>query len=345
MIYRCGNLQYNRKGQKNKIGTRRSIRFKIMIITTLIVIGVMMVCEGVLQYSMNSLTESILVDTLQPMAGQSAKAVEANIHLMADRMMGLALDSRLTGEETVVVEEDVQPAEGEELQMDGETQPTEDPALPAAEGSPDADKLAVLKGARNIYEFYGIGLYDLSGNVIVWDGDIYGSLSEADWFALLQETENLTVADSLVTEGYVGIPMAMPVKTNGETSTYLVGIYKYDMLSEVLGAIHVGKNGMALIINEEGKVVGHPVAEVVMQEPNIYELDTTDSAHMIFDRMISRETGATEGMVNGQESYVAFCPVRGTRWSFAVEVPKTDYAEQTDIAVYNTVVGTFEEAI
>lgn len=84
--------------KKNKIRTKRSIRFKIMIITTLIVVGVMLVCEGVLQSSMNSLTESILIDTLQPMAGESAKAVEANIHLMADRMMGLALDNRLTGE-------------------------------------------------------------------------------------------------------------------------------------------------------------------------------------------------------------------------------------------------------
>lgn len=345
--------------KKNKIGTKRSIRFKIMIITTLIVIGVMLVCEGVLQYSMNSLTESILVDTLQPMAGQSAKAVEANIHLMADRMMGLALDSRLTGDTAVAVEENTQPAEGEEQQaddeiyvtegegqqVDGETHPTDGEMLPEAEGSSDADKLAVLEEARNLYEFYGIGLYDLSGNVIVCDGDIYGSLSEAEWFALLQETDNLTIADPLVTEAYIGIPMAMPVKTNGETSAYLVGVYKYDMLSEVLGAIHVGKNGMALIINEEGKVVGHPVTEVVMEEPNIYELDTTDSAHVIFDRMISRETGAVQGIVNGQDSYVAFCPVRGTRWSFAVEVPKTDYAEVTDIAVYNTVVGTFAALI
>lgn len=56
--------------KKNKIRTKRSIRFKIMIITTLIVVGVMLVCEGVLQSSMNSLTESILIDTLQPMAGE-----------------------------------------------------------------------------------------------------------------------------------------------------------------------------------------------------------------------------------------------------------------------------------
>lgn len=326
--------------KKNKIRTKRSIRFKIMIITTLIVVGVMLVCEGVLQSSMNSLTESILIDTLQPMAGESAKAVEANIHLMADRMMGLALDNRLTGEQSLTVELDVQTAEEEEQPVDGESHPTNGVMSSVAEGSSDADKLSVLEEARNLYEFYGIGLYDLNGEIIVQDGDIYDRLSETEWFALLQETDNLTIADPLVTEAYIGIPMAMPVKTNGETSAYLVGVYKYDMLSEVLGAIHVGKNGMALIINENGKVVGHPMTEVVMQEVSIYELDTADSAHAIFDRMVSRETGSAEGLVNGQESYVVFCPIRGTRWSLAIEVPKADYAEETNRAIYSTVIGT-----
>lgn len=293
-------------GKKDKIRTKRSIRFKIMAMTTAIVIGVMLICTAIMRYSMQNLTEYILLDVLQPMAGESAKAVEANIHLMADRMMSLASDSRFTSAQ-----------------------------------STSADRTEVLKEARNVYEFYGIGIYDKSGNALATDGEIYGSLTETEWFALLQETDNLTIADPLITEEYVGIPMGFPVKTAGETTAYLVGTYKYDMLSEVLGAIHIGQSGMALIINEDGKIVGHPLTEVVREEVNIYELDTTVSAHQIFDRMVTRETGSAEGIVNGQASYVAFCPVRGTRWAFAVEVPKTDYMESTNVAVYNTMVGTF----
>lgn len=289
-------------GKRNKIRTKRSIRTKIMVMTTIIVIGVMLVCTAIMQNSMQHLTESILLDVLQPMAGESAKAVESNIHLMADRMMSLASDSRLAGAQT---------------------------------------QAAVLSEARNTYEFYGIGLYDMNGKAVKRDGEIYDSLAGTEWFALLQETDNLTIADPLITEEYVGIPMAMPVKTNGATSGYLVGVYKYDMLSEVLGAIHIGQSGMALILNEEGKVVGHPEENVVRQAVNIYDLDTTESAHQIFDRMITRETGSAEGIVNGQESYVAFCPIRGTRWSFAVEVPKTDYMESTEMALDNTKKGTF----
>lgn len=295
------------KEGKDGIKVKRGIRGKIMAMTILIVMGVMLVCAAILRYSMGNLTEDILLDVLQPMAAQSAKAVEANVHLMADRMMGLAEDDRMNGSKE--------------------------------------ERKAVLEEARNTYEFYGIGIYELDGTAKTVDGEVYENLAEAEWFALLQESDNLTIADPLVIEEYVGIPIGMPIKKDGETKAYLVGIYKYDMLSEVLCTIHMGQSGMALIINEEGKVVGHSSTEVVKQGLNIYELDTANSAHRIFDRMISRETGSAEGIVNGQEAYVAFCPVRGTRWSFAVEVPKTDYMHSTNIALYNTMVGTFAALI
>jgi len=298
----------NQKNTKMKI--KRSIRFKIMTITTLIVICVMLACSLIIRYSMQNLTESILLDILQPMVKQSSKAVEANLHLMADRIIGIAADSKLTTLDST--------------QEDMET---------------------VLKNARNTYEFYGIGIYDMDGNSIALDGDIVETISTEKWFELLQESDNLTIADPLITNNYTGIPMAMPIKIDSETTAYLVGIYKYDILSEVLSSIHIGQSGMALIINEDGKIVGHPQTSVVQEEFNIYELDTADSAHQIFDRMITKETGSAQGNVNGQESFVSFCPVRGTHWSFAVEVPKTDYMQYTNIALLNTIFCTVTSLI
>lgn len=45
----------------------------------MIIIGIMLVSSGILHHSMQSLTESILLDVLQPMAGESAKTVEQAI--------------------------------------------------------------------------------------------------------------------------------------------------------------------------------------------------------------------------------------------------------------------------
>ena len=293
------------KEKSNKIKTTRSIRTKIMVTTTIVIIVVMLVCSAIMTYSMQGLTKSILLDVLQPMTKQSAKAVEGNLHLMADRMMDLATDSRLT-----------------------------DASRPVTE------KLAVLEEASSKYEFYGIGLYDLEGSLIVEEGKAIQDLSQREMYALMVETDNLTVADPEITEDYIGIPMGMPVKVGDSTGAYLVGIYKYDMMSEVLGEINIGISGMALIINDEGTIVGHPDADVVRQQINIYELDTTESAHEIFDHMINRETGSAQGVVNGQDAYVAFCPVRGTQWSFAIEVPTEDYMYSTNMALANTLVAT-----
>ena len=118
----------NKKKKKTEIKAKRSIRFKIMVLTTLIVLGVMLVCTAVMRYSMRSLTETILIDVLQPAARQSAKAVEANIHLMADRIMDIASDKTLARAD----------------------------ALPA-----QIDW--VLDDAANTYEFYGIGVYNTDG--------------------------------------------------------------------------------------------------------------------------------------------------------------------------------------
>ena len=188
---------------ENKKKIKRSIRVKVMTMTSIVVVGVMLVCTGILRYSMRNLTESILLDVLQPTAGQSAKAVASDIHLMADRMMNLASDRRLT--EKNVKQEDI---------------------------------AAVLKDARNTYEFYGIGVYDMEGNALVQDGKIDDSFSKSDWFSQLKETDNLTIADPVATVDYVGIPMAMPIKSEGSTTSYLLGIYKYDVLSDVLSSIH-----------------------------------------------------------------------------------------------------------
>lgn len=291
--------------KKTGIKVKRSIRFKIMVLTTLVVLGVMLVCTAIMRYSMRSLTETILIDVLQPAARQSAKAVEANIHLMADRVMDIASDK-------TIARVDATPA-----QIDW-----------------------VLDDAANTYEFYGIGVYGKDGGKLAAVGEIFQDFSGTELFSLLKETDNMVIDDPVINDNYIGIPVGMPVKAGGETISYLAGIYKYDMLSDVLGSIHIGHTGMALIINEEGKITGHPSADIVRQELNIYDLDKDESAHKIYDRMLARETGTAEGIVNGQDAYVSYCPVRGTLWSFAVEVPKKDYMRPANVALYSTMTGT-----
>ena len=83
-------------GQGRKMNlNRRILRNTILNILVLVII-----CCVIMAMSLQSLANSILLDSLQPMARQSAKTVEANLHMLADRMMTLAGDH---GIETVFV--------------------------------------------------------------------------------------------------------------------------------------------------------------------------------------------------------------------------------------------------
>ena len=48
---------------------------------------------------------------------------------------------------------------------------------------------------------------------------------DAGFLSLLQETDNLTTYTSTVFQDKLGITIGMPVKAEGETVYYLVGIY------------------------------------------------------------------------------------------------------------------------
>ena len=116
-------------GPNGARGMKRSLNGRILRSTTLNILILVVTCCVIMVLSMQSLANSILLDSLQPMARQSAKTVEANIHMLADRMMAIADDPRLQAD------------------------------VPE-------NRAAVLEEAAEIYELYSIALYGLDGRLI-----------------------------------------------------------------------------------------------------------------------------------------------------------------------------------
>lgn len=281
---------------------RRSLNGRILRNTTLNILILVAVCCVIMALSMQSLANSILLDSLQPMARQSAKTVEANIHMLADRMMMIASDSRMSaaGYE----------GEGAEAAMEG--------------------REAVLTEAAEIYEFHTIALYDLNGSLVQGIDGAPESLDDG-FLALLQETDNLTTCANTAFQDHLGIMIGMPVKENGETAFYVVGVYKYDTLNDVLSGINIGKNGMAYMVNRDGIVTGHPDQEKVKAGAALLEL--SGGNEKAIKSVTTGETGATEFAIDGQKMLVAFSPVRGTQWALVIQVPKADYNNLIDGAM------------
>ena len=212
-----------------------------------------------------------------------------------------------------------------------------------AASRPDAaatreNRMAVLEEAAEIYELYTIALYGLDGRLEL---GIDGAPERLDdsFFALLKETDNLTTDSSTVYQGKLGITMGMPVKENGETVLYVVGVYKYDTLNDVISSINLGKSGMAYMVNREGIVTGHPNQSLALSKSSLAQLSGGAGGDAV-DRVTTGETGATEFPINGAQMLVAFSPIRGTQWSLVIQIPKSDYGSLINGAMAAAVLAT-----
>ncbi len=284
---------------------RQSLNRRILRSTTLNILVLVVVCCLIMAFSMQSLANSILLDSLQPMARQSAKTVEANIHMLADRMMTIAKDPRMTAD---------------------------DDAAAVLEGQAE-----VLAEAAEIYELHTIALYDLDGQLIQGIDGAPERLEES-FAALLRETDNLTTDSATIFQDKLGISMAMPVKKDGETVMYIAGVYKYDTLNDVISSINLGRHGMAYMVNRQGIVTGHPDQSVIQAGSTLAQLNGGNEKAV--ERVTTGETGAIEFSVNGENMLVAFSPIRGTQWSLVIQIPKSDYNHLINAAMLAAVLAT-----
>lgn len=293
---------------------KKSLNGRILRNTTFNILMLVVVCCAIMGAAMQSLANNILLDSLQPMARQSAKTVEANIHMLADRMMAIAADSRMSAEAAADPETGTVNA-----------------------GTLRANRNAILTEAAETYELYTIGLYGLDGRLIQGTADAPGQL-DGEFFALLRETDNLTTDASTKFQDRLGITMGMPVKENGETALYVMGVYKYDTLNDVISSINLGRHGMAYIVNQAGTVIGHPDQSLVLSGSAMVDINGGDQGTV--DRVTSDETGAAEFSVGGQTMLAAFSPVRGTQWSLVIQVPKEDYGSYINGAMLAVMAAT-----
>jgi methyl-accepting chemotaxis protein len=237
--------------------------------------------------------------------------------MLADRMMGIAGDPRMNTVSAAGL---------------GETEASRPDAAATA-----ANRMVVLKEAAELYELYTIALYDLDGRLVQGIDGAPETLG-SDFFALLKETDNLTIDASTIFQDKLGITMGIPVKENGETALYVMGAYKYDLLNDVISGINLGNTGMAYMVNREGVVTGHPNQSLALRQTSLDELSGGNKGAV--ERVTTGETGATEYSFAGEKMLVAFSPIRGTQWSLVIQIPKSDYSHFITGAMLVSILAT-----
>lgn len=202
----------------------KSIATRILLSAVLLVVILNIGLVVVMSFFMNTLMNDIMLNVLRPMAKTAAQSVEANLHTLANYFF-LIRDNSIFQDPGV--------------------------GLPA--------KRALIDRAESGIEFVWLGLYDANGTLLTGGENCPRSLAGRQLLGLMRQTRNLVIEDTSVGDSGLEIVMGVPVKPDDPAAEagYLVGSYRYDILSDVLANINIGRHGLAFIINERGQIIAH----------------------------------------------------------------------------------------
>ncbi|MDR1248044.1 MAG: response regulator [Treponema sp.] len=280
---------------------RSSITTTITFTAALVVIILTVWLGFAMLRIMNLITDTILIRVLQTAAKTAAESVEGNLHTMADRFFMIR---------------------GNAAFVDAKT----------------GERRALLDYIATGIEFVWLGLYRNDG--FLQEGSIAAPIDIADReiFQKITQTGKLAIDDTSV--GFRGLEIAMgiPVGVRGE-SWYLLGSYRYDVLSDTLNNVNINARGFAFIINHDGKLIAHrDLDRVFGQEPITATLGSGAEALGVVELMKHGQTGSAGIEGNGERIFISYAPIRGTLWSLGIVAPRRDFVAPLQRAILISVI-------
>ena len=163
-----------------EVNVKKSINKKIVANTTAIVIVLAVILVIVMALSMKVLTRNIMTDVLPSTTKMASQSIEANIHMLADRIF-------MISDRVAIKNPDSTKKEKEEA----------------------------LEEARSGIEFLWLGLYLGDGTLYLGDENCPASIADRQLYSMLEETQNLTIDDVDSDDGELELAIGIPV-TAGE---------------------------------------------------------------------------------------------------------------------------------
>jgi signal transduction histidine kinase/DNA-binding response OmpR family regulator len=279
----------------------KSITVTITLMATLVFIVLIAVLGFAMLHIMNIITDTILIGALQTTAKTAAESVEEKLHAMADRFFMIRDNTAFTG------------AGAEE-------------------------RREMLDHIAAGFEFVWVGLYRSDGSLR--EGSMVSpvSIAEREIFGKIIETENLAIDDISVGFRGLEITMGIPVDLQGET-WFLLGSYRYNVLSDALNNITINARGLSFIINHQGQLIAHrDLDRVFGQEPVTVTIGSGAEALGIIELMKQGQTGSAGIQGNGERIFISYAPIRGTMWSLGIVAPRMDFMAPLRRAILISVV-------
>jgi methyl-accepting chemotaxis protein len=116
-------------------------------------------------------------------------------------------------------------------------------------------------------------------------------------------------------------PFAAPIMSGDKVVGVVATLLDIGFLKDLIGNEKIGKTGYAVVVDNTGLVLAHPVAK------NIFTLNIAKTAGMeeASRRMLAGETGVADYVLGGVAKTQGFSPVKSTGWSVALSLPESEY--------------------
>jgi signal transduction histidine kinase/CheY-like chemotaxis protein/HAMP domain-containing protein len=268
----------------------KSLRAKVILGTAITVSFLTAGLIVIMINLMNYIPDTMLGETMPPMAKTAALAVQGSLHMLANRIF-------LISENDAFIN-------------------------PAA----DQNKQRILDRAGSGMEFVWLGLYSAKGDLETGTPKSPPILDD-NLLNFMIMTDN-PVIDDISIRGGDGpeIIIGISISLDGKIINFLVGGYKYDILNEVLANLKISSNSRAFIINEAGKYMAHlDINQVIAGESLLSDYDAGPKLVQILEKVKQGQTGSVStGYGEGRNIY-GFAPVSETRWTLVIEVPESDF--------------------
>ena len=281
-----------------------SLRLNFIVAIVMAVVILASALVAIMISSMNYITDTILLETVRPLAKTAALSVQTSLHMLADRIFLIR----------------------------------DNPTL-ADPGASIEQKKRVLNIAESGIEFVWLGLYSAGGNLETGSRQSPASIHDYTMYAKMEETQNLVIDDVHVgSSGEIEIVMGCPIIINEEIIHYLVGSYKYDVLSDVIGNIHISSESMAYIVNEKGIYMAHRNMDKVRFRESLFTDNPGSSGHEdILEKMNRRQIESVRYGDGTAQKIFSLAPVRGTWWTLAIETPREDFLPAIRRGVFSSI--------
>ncbi len=250
-------------------------------------------------------TNTILLDNMQITARIASQNISSNLHLLTERMFNLSMNDTFL-----------------------------DPAVAVSEKETYMDEM------EQLIEFVWLAAYDTSGSKLYGDASAPDSIADTKYFSYISQTGSIVIGEPYQENNVLQLCVGIPLKSGDETTAYLVGSYKYDLLNDVLSLLILGNTGSACIVNESGVIIGDRNYQNIIKQQNIYDLYPSSENAEIFNKALSFQTGSALLRLQHVPYYVGYAPIPGTNWTLLVNVPQREYMDSMIISLIVTILLT-----